>query len=75
VRSEQIVGAAAKLIVAQIREIENNTDFYPMTAEMKDDGCTFIPPVLKILLSVIIAGSRSLKRRSFGEAIVQASRP
>jgi len=70
--NERIVKAAAKLIAAQIREMESNVDVYPEINENTGES-QFIPKLLKVFMKILVASK--LKQNSIGECIVQAARP
>jgi len=43
-KSVRVVRTAAKLIAAQIQEMQHNTDYYPSAAEMASDSSAVISP-------------------------------
>lgn len=43
-KSVRVVRTAAKLIAAQIQEMQHNTDYYPNAAEMASDSSAVISP-------------------------------
>ena len=73
--NERIVKAAAKLIAAQIRELECNTDVYPVLTEnvVERNESRLVPPLLKTFMNILV--SSKLKQDAIGECIVQAARP
>ena len=72
---EDIIIAAAKLVKADISELDNNTDFYPTVDDIKDEenGNQWIPESLQTFLNILI--SSKLKKKTLGQCITQASRP
>ena len=72
-KSLKIVRTAAKLISAQIRETEADTDIYPTASEMVDDNSDVTPPLLRAFLSTLV--SSKLKQMTIGQCVVQAARP
>ena len=72
---EDIIISAAKLVKADIMELENNTDFYPAVGDIKDEenGIQWIPESLQTFLNILI--SSQLKKKTLGQCITQVSRP
>jgi len=73
--STRIVVAAAKLVKAQIRELERNMDTYPLTSQFDnlDIARHWVPPLLKTFMENIVSDDR--KQVSLCHCIVQAARP
>ena len=70
--TERIIKTAAKLIAAQIREIEDDMKQYPIIDDNVNES-KFVPPLLSLFLKSIV--SSNLEQISLGECIVQAARP
>ena len=73
--AENVAMKAATLILADIRETEFDRAFY-LTADDTDISSgrlRFVPPLLKLFLKRLI--SNPLKQVSFGQGIVQATKP
>ena len=68
---EDIIVAAAKLLKADVREMEISTEQYPSIEDIQDQ--TWIPESLQTLLKMLI--SSPVKQQSIGQCITQASRP
>ena len=65
---------AAKIIRAEIREREYNTDSYPTNDDIYvKKSKEWIPRHLQMLMKTIV--SSELKQSSIGQCIVQAARP
>ena len=73
--AEHVVMKAAALILADIRETEFDRAFYPTTDDIDTSGggLRFVPPLLQLLLQRLIVNP--LKQVSFGQGIVQATKP
>lgn len=71
--SFRIIKAAAKLIAAEIREIECDMNTYPAYNKEVVDEVDDAPPLLKCLLSSLLPSK--LKRSFIGQTIIQAARP
>jgi len=71
--AEKLVQKAAKLIMAEIREMQCNHDFYPTANDINSDGLEFLPPLLVSFLKRIIHSP--LKQAALGQGIMQAARP
>ena len=72
---EDIIIAAAKLVKADIREMEKNTNYYPTTNDITDDekGNEWIPESLQTFLRILIPSK--IKKKTIGQCITQAARP
>ena len=72
---ERIVIAAAKIIRAEIREIEFDLKSYPTNEDIADvnKGKEWIPHHLQTFLATIMHSE--IKKNSIGHAIIQAARP
>ena len=70
-----IIIAAAKLVKADIREIEKTIDYYPTIDDITDEDRDneWVPESLRTFLRILI--SSNLKNKSLGQCITQASRP
>jgi hypothetical protein len=71
--AEQLVRKAAMLILAEIRETNHDRNYYPSTDDIKADGLSFLPNLLKLFTGYIIRDS--MKQAGVGQAIVQAAKP
>ncbi|XP_065911780.1 uncharacterized protein [Dysidea avara] len=73
--AERIVSAAAKIIRAEIREINYDTTSYPTNEDVADvnKGREWIPLHLQTFLKIVIQSE--LKQNSIGHSIVQSARP
>ena len=73
--AERIVITAAKIIRAEIREKEYNSDSYPTNDNISniEKSREWIPRHLQTLMKTIV--SSELKQNSIGQCIVQAARP
>ena len=73
--AERIVITAAKIIRAEIRDKEYNSDSYPTNNDISniEKSREWIPCHLQTLIKTII--SSELKQNSIGQCIVQAARP
>lgn len=69
--AQRIIKTAAKLIMAEIREHEYNTVFYPSQNDILLQR--MVPAGLKLLLEVLVKDE--LKQQSIGQAITYAARP
>ena len=73
--AERIMITAAKIIRAEIKEKEYNSDLYPTNDDISniEKSREWIPRHLQILMKTIV--SSELKQNSIGQCIVQAARP
>ena len=71
--AEQLVTKAAALVLAEIRETEFDRAFYPTADDISGDGFRFVPPLLQLFLKRLIVNP--LKQVSFGQGIIQATKP
>lgn len=73
--AERIVITAAKIIRAEIRDKEYNSDSYPTNDDISniEKSREWIPHHLQTLIKTIV--SSELKQNSIGQCIVQAARP
>jgi len=73
--SERIVEAAAKLLVANIRETEYSNDEYPLLETVRDKAKAkkWVPPLLQKFLQCLIKDE--VKQVALGHSIVQSCRP
>jgi len=73
--AENVVMKATTLILADIRETEFDRAFYPTADDIdtSSGGLRFVPPLPKLFLKQLI--SNPLKQVSFGQCIVQATKP
>ena len=71
--AERTVQKAAGLLLAEIREMPSNRDFYPTADNISADPLTYLPPLLKGLLHRLIRPP--LQQAAIGQALVQAARP
>ena len=69
--AHRIITTAAKLILAEIREHEYSTAFYPLQEDILSKQT--VPAGLKLLLEVLVKDE--LKQQSVGQAITYAARP
>ena len=72
---EDIINAAAKIIKADLRELEKPNATYPTTDEINDmeRNKQWVPESLQILLRFLVPST--LKQVSIGQCITQVSRP
>jgi len=67
------VKSAAKIILAEVREMQCDMDSYP-NIECEDSyQSSFLPPLLQTFLSYVT--SNPLKRSALGQCLIQAARP
>ena len=73
--STRIVVAAAKLVKAQIMDLEQNMDRYPLTSQFDnvDLARKWIPTLLNTFMENIVCDDR--KQVSLCHCIIQAARP
>ena len=72
---DSIIIAAAKLIKAELREIDKTNEVYPTLEEISSSTRQeeWVPGSMQLLLNYLL--SSSLKQLSIGQCITQASRP
>ena len=72
---EDIIAAAAKIVKAELRELNKTMDEYPTLEEIKDITRTkeWVPESLQLFLKYLVPST--LKQISIGQCITQASRP
>ena len=78
VEKRKIVRAAARLIKADIKNIDACRDFYPDSSELQSlaKNVAYVPQSLRILLQETFSGkSCDLEVASIGQSIVQLTRP
>jgi hypothetical protein len=71
--AEKYVQKAARLVMAEIREMMAAREFYLVDEEIAGDGLKFISKLLKLFLKRIIQAR--MKVAGLGQGIVQAARP
>lgn len=71
--AERVVQKAAGLIMAEIREMTAQRDYYPSNDDITCDGSTFLAPLLRQFLERLIQAP--LKVAGLGQGIMQAARP
>lgn len=77
-KKRNIVRAAARLIKADIKNIDTCRDFYPDPSELRslEKNVAYVPQSLRILLQETFSGkSCDLEVASIGQSIVQLTRP
>jgi hypothetical protein len=72
-KTERIVRQAARLIAAQLREMEYDMEFYPDCEQSWLGGDKIIPPLLQLFLGQLVRNHK--KQSGIAQAIVQATRP
>ena len=71
---EDVLMAAAKIVKADLQALDKTTEFYPSVNDIKDgNNEEWVPKSLSIFLDTLI--SSTLKKKSLGQCISQASRP
>lgn len=73
IESERLVRSAAKLIAAQIRDMEYDLSKYPAACDIHAEESSLVPPLLQSLMSILVPVK--LKRAALSQCIVQAARP
>ena len=71
--SQRIVAAAAKLILAEIREHEFSMETYPSNDDITSRDNDIIPPLLKTMLKGLIKSE--VQQNSIGQSILRTIRP
>ena len=71
--AEKLVQKAAGLILAEIREMDCNREFYPTSDDVTSDGLKFLPPLLTLFMKRLVRSP--LKQAALGQGLVQAARP
>jgi len=73
--SQRIVKTAAKLVRAQLREMQYTRDIYPSETEISDADAAlhFIPSLLHVFMQELI--QNQLKEIAISNSIIQAARP
>jgi hypothetical protein len=71
--AEKLVRSAARIIRAQIREMDYDTTRYPSHESLSNDDESVIPPLLKLFVECLITDR--VKRSSIAQSIIQSSRP
>lgn len=70
---DRFVKSAAKVILAEIREMHCDMDTYPSIVCEDSYHSSFLPPLLQTFLTCVT--SNPLKRSALGQCLVQAARP
>ena len=75
IESDRVIRAAARLILADIREKQYSTDTYPSEQDIKDTdrAIEWMPRSLQILMQELIASK--VKQSSIGQCIIRAAKP
>ena len=73
IESYRIVKSAAKLIAAEIRDLDCDLNHYSTANDIHADDSKVVPPLLQLLMQILVPSP--VKRAALSQCIMQAARP